>query len=352
MATRLARAPSPSGLSVNRAERRALRGKSGAMATSILIATLAAYAATLIAALSASSLLIAIPSSLLCGLAIGLLFIVGHDACHQAFTGSAFANKLVGRVAFLPSLHPYGLWDLGHNRTHHRYNNVRGKDYVWEPMSPEDYRAAGPRHRFAYRFYHSVPGLFLYYGVEIWAKRMFFVNPRRLPDPRPAYGWDLLMVWAFVPLQAWAIIVVGHLFGKPPGTALLLGLLVPFLVWNGLMSFVIYLHHIHPKLPWYDSVESWRAGNGKIAGTAHVRFPVLVDKLLLHIMKHGAHHHAPGVPLYNLTGLQRMIDSQASPSWRWSPKEFLRICRECKLFDYQAGAWRRFEADDRRETTS
>ena len=109
------------------------------------------------------------------------------------------------------------------------------------------------------------------------------------------------------------------------------------------MSFVIYLHHIHPDIPWYGSIAEWRDSNGKINGTAHVRFPYLVDKLLLHIMKHNAHHHAPGAPLYNLTPLQQTVERDGGVSWHWSLRGFLSVCRECKLFDYGAGSWRRFE---------
>jgi omega-6 fatty acid desaturase (delta-12 desaturase) len=335
-------------LSIGPARLAAMRGKSAATATAITIATFAFYTVTLVAALAAPSLWVALPASLLCGLAIGLMFIVGHDACHQAFTGSALANGLIGRVVFLPSLHPYSLWDLGHNRTHHRFNNVRGKDYVWEPMSPADYRSATPLQRLRYRFYRSPPGLLFYYGCEIWAKRMFFVLPLKVADRRPAYAWDLLTVWAFLPLQLWLIVRLGHAFGRAPAHALLIGFLVPFLTWNGLISFVIYLHHIHPRIPWYESVDAWRVANGRIAGTAHVNFPPLVDKLLLHIMQHNAHHYAPGVPLYRLAPLQRLIQARGGVAWRWSPRPFLAIVRQCKLFDYDAGAWREFDASPQR----
>lgn len=337
-------APSPITAPVRlaREDKRRLHRKSASWPAVILVATIAAYGVTLVAALAAPAL-IAIPASLLCGLAIGLLFIVGHDACHQAFTASATANNIIGRLVFLPSLHPYSLWDLGHNRTHHRYNNVRGEDYVWEPMTLAEYRQAPIPTRLAYRLFRSPLGVFLYYGVEIWAKRMVFVLPGRLSDRRRTYWPDLLMVWAFAPIQAALIVWLGSLFGRPAGYSLLLGLVVPFLVWNGLMSFVIYLHHIHPGISWYRSIEDWRAADGRINGTAHVRFPYLVDKLLLHIMKHNAHHYAPGAPLYNLTELQQRVERGGGVSWRWSVGEFLRICRECKLFDYDRGCWRSFD---------
>src|SRR5438876_8273233 len=41
------------------------------------------------------------------GLIVVMLFVVGHDACHQSFTSSRGLNGWIGRVAFLPSLHVF-----------------------------------------------------------------------------------------------------------------------------------------------------------------------------------------------------------------------------------------------------
>ena len=61
----------------------------------------------------------AVWAKLLCALAagfvIGRLFIIGHDACHQSLTPHRELNKVLGRIAFLPSITPYSLWDTGHN---------------------------------------------------------------------------------------------------------------------------------------------------------------------------------------------------------------------------------------------
>jgi hypothetical protein len=53
-------------------------------------------------------------------LLIVALFVIGHDACHQSYTSSRFLNHVVGRIAFLPALHSFSLWDREHNHRHHR----------------------------------------------------------------------------------------------------------------------------------------------------------------------------------------------------------------------------------------
>jgi omega-6 fatty acid desaturase (delta-12 desaturase) len=90
-----------------------------------------------------------------CGIVIGMLFVLGHDAAHNSFTRSRRLNQMLGRVAFLPSLHAFSLWDLSHNRLHHRYNNIRGLDVAWEPMSPADYQRSGRLRRALYRLWRT-----------------------------------------------------------------------------------------------------------------------------------------------------------------------------------------------------
>src|SRR5262245_29777285 len=70
-------------------------------------------------------------------IAIARLFVIGHDACHGSFTRYDWLNKVIGRIAFLPSLTPFSLWDVGHNVAHHGFTNLKGRDQVWVPMSAE-----------------------------------------------------------------------------------------------------------------------------------------------------------------------------------------------------------------------
>src|ERR1039457_3569713 len=58
-------------------------------------------------------------ASLVAALWIARLFVIGHDACHGSYTPNQLLNKWIGRIAFLPSLTPYSLWEIGHNLAHH-----------------------------------------------------------------------------------------------------------------------------------------------------------------------------------------------------------------------------------------
>ena len=81
------------------------------------------------------NILLKIILGVVAGFVTGRIFILGHDACHQSFTPNRELNKVLGRIAFLPSLTPYSLWDVGHNVVHHGQTNLKGFDFVWSPSS-------------------------------------------------------------------------------------------------------------------------------------------------------------------------------------------------------------------------
>jgi omega-6 fatty acid desaturase (delta-12 desaturase) len=87
--------------------------------------------------------------------AIVRLFLIGHDACHGAFFGNAKLNALCGRIAFLPSMTAFSLWDYGHNVSHHGYNNLKGRDQVWTPYSKAEFDALPPLRQRLERLYRS-----------------------------------------------------------------------------------------------------------------------------------------------------------------------------------------------------
>ena len=101
-------------------------------------------------------------SGLAAGFVIGRLFIIGHDACHQSLTPHRELNKVLGRIAFLPSLTPYSLWDTGHNVVHHGYTNLKGVDFVWTPLTAAEFEALSPMKKLLERAYRSgwAPGLY------------------------------------------------------------------------------------------------------------------------------------------------------------------------------------------------
>ena len=125
--------------------------------------------------------------------------------------------------------------------------------------------------------------------------------------------------------------------------------LIPFLFWNMMIGFVVYVHHTHPEIDWYDDKAAWAAAQPFVSTTVHLTFDrvlgVNVSALLHHIMEHTAHHVDMRVPLYHLAAAQKILETRLPGriviqrfSWRW----YFDTARRCKLYDIQQRCWTDF----------
>lgn len=314
--------------------------------TARAIALLVFDYALLALCLAGTVLLQAAWAKLLCGVAagfvIGRLFIIGHDACHQSLTPHRRLNKWLGRIAFLPSVTPYSLWDAGHNVVHHGFTNLKGVDFVWAPATPAEYAAMSPRQRLMDRLYRSgwAPGL--YYLVEIWWKKMFFPNRRQMPSRRPIFLQDNLLVSAYALAWAGGLAWAALATGQSVALVLLAGLVVPFAFWCSMIGFVVYVHHTHVRVSWHDDRAAWQKAQPFVSTTVHLTFPLRIGALMHHIMEHTAHHVDMSIPLYRLKGAQDRLEELLPGrivvqrfSWRW----YFETARACKLYDFTRRCW-------------
>lgn len=287
------------------------------------------------------------------GVVIALLFVVGHDAGHQSLTPYRWLNNLIGRLSVLPALHPYSLWILVHNQTHHRWTNLSPKDYVWNPLTLEQYRELTPARRLLYRTYRSWAGIFIYYFIEFWIKRILFPSRKEV---RGTYKTEYLLDIAFVLVCGTiyvTLLVTGAGEGwfngpRPVWDPLLFGAIVPFAVWNTIMSFVIYLHHTHPECTWYNEEEEWKRLASQAHSAVHVIFPGPINWMFHWIMEHNAHHARPSIPLYHLKQAQATLEEHEKENiivMHWTPLAHLDVVRRCKLYDYQAKRWQDFQGN-------
>jgi omega-6 fatty acid desaturase (delta-12 desaturase) len=305
------------------------------------------YAIAVAGAISSSGLGAKLAFAVLAGVAVSLLGIVGHDAVHKSFTSVPWLNRVIGTVAFLPALHPYTRWEHHHNRVHHVYTAQLGVDNAYPPMTVQDYKSASAGARALYRFKRSVAGQAVYYLIDIWLPRMFL--PGRAD--RAEFGrvdWlDLMLV------QGWLIMFVGGLTtflhieaGQGLVSAMvdvgLFGFLIPFLIWNLIISFVTIVQHTGPDVRWIAPTGRHSTSDEKLRGTVHVVLPDPIDWLFHRVMQHPAHHIHSGIPLYFLKKAEREISMRLPNSpvvARWTPIYHWRLTRDCKLYDLEHGVW-------------
>jgi omega-6 fatty acid desaturase (delta-12 desaturase) len=306
----------------------------------------AAYVASWLAIVGGTSTAVALVAALLNGFSIGLLFVVGHDACHGSFLPWRWANTALGRVAFLPSLHPYALWEVGHNRLHHGWTNLRGKDYVWAPFTPSEFEGLSLPRRLLERFGRTLAGAGVHYGALIWWRHMIAPDPqdRRLVSPR-ASALDRLAIGIFLIAE----IALGARLAAGPGPvtavalarALVLGVLVPFGTFCWLIGVITFIHHNHVQVRWYDRREEWSFADGTLRGTVRAVPATVLDAILLNIMVHTAHHVDTRVPLYRLPRAQELLERAHADvvRERLTLAFTLEMFRCCKLYDYREHAW-------------
>lgn len=287
-----------------------------------------------------------VAGALLTWLGIVRLFLIGHDACHGALTDHGWLNRLLGRLAFLPSLTPYSLWHVGHDVVHHGFNNLRGRDFVWEPLSPVDYQQLPRWRRALERLYRSGAGPVPYYFWEIWWKRLYFPGLSRLRTRRVQFVVDCTLVTAFALAWVAGLATLASGFGASPWLAVGLGFVLPFVLWIWTVGLVVYLHHTAPDLPWFDDRRAWLQVAAQATATRYLRLPPVLETLLHQIMAHPAHHLDGSIPCYRLKAAQRRL-MELLPEIRpvrltWG---YYRQCvRTCKTYDFGAGAWRPFAA--------
>jgi omega-6 fatty acid desaturase (delta-12 desaturase) len=260
-------------------------------------------------------------------------------------------NALVGRLALIPSVHVYGLWREHHN-VHHRYTNLRGRDFVWTPLSVAEYGALSRGSRALHRIYRnrSSLGLGLQYAIEIWAPRMLW--PRRHHDLTGRGRLWADTVWLCASLigvcvSAWAFVSLVEPDKTGDAgfwvTAVALLFLVPLMGTQWLIGFVIYLNHTHPDIRWYGDPTEWDQHRVQLEGSAGQRFPKRTHVVLpRRIMNHTAHHVDPGVPLRRLgEAQQQLLDTvgDRAVSYEWSPRVFRDVLSRCKLYDYDTQRW-------------
>lgn len=292
------------------------------------------------------SIWVRIFASLVAALWIARLFVIGHDACHGSYTPRKRLNAWIGRIAFLPSLTPYSLWEVGHNLAHHGFTNLKGRDYVWTPFTREEFMKLSWLRRQMEKLYRSGFGQGVYYMVELWWKKLFFPTRKHVSAQRKSFTWDSLLVAAFGALWIGGLVAWAIISHRSVVSMLIFGFAIPFFVWNCLMGFVIYVQHTHPRVAWYERKEEWTSNAGYATTTVHIKLMRPLDGLIHYILEHGAHHVNMGIPLYRLKEAQARLTATLDErlnsevfTWRY----YWNTVRRCKLYDYARHVWTDYE---------
>lgn len=280
------------------------------------------------------------------GLAIGALFVLGHDAAHGALFRSRRLAYWTAQLALLPSLHAYEVWVLGHNRVHHGHTGRAGIDFVWHPLTPPEYSRLGRLGRLLHRVEWSAWGLGLYYLRVMWWQRMMRIEPP--PRLRCAFRRDRRRVWAYLVFGTAALLWVGWARTGSAGGAFWVWikvLVAPWLAWNWLIGATVHIHHIGPDAAWQLRAH----GRGSVApldGATSYVIPGWLNVFWHNIFLHTAHHLDPRIPFYNLPLATAVLARESGGAIAVQPlrlRAWLEATRRCKLYDFARRRWTGYE---------
>ena len=300
------------------------------------------YAAVVGALAAFDSLWLLVPLWAVAGLVISALFILGHDAAHGALFKNRRLDYLVGQLAMLPSLHMYEAWVFGHNRIHHGHTTREGMDYVWHPSTPAEYAALSPMQKLLHRIEWSCLGSGVYYGLEIWWRRMvrFVAGDKQ----RDAIRRDRVVVGLWFALFSVVLLAGGGAAYGTVGGALWMWFkvfAVPFVVWNYVIGFAVYVHHIAPEIRWFKRRE-WTKFRGQVEGTTVLHMPVWLNFFFHNIFLHVPHHVDMRIPFYGLPAAVDALREDLGDDLierDYALRDYTRATRECKLYDFDSGRW-------------
>ena len=284
------------------------------------------------------------------GLVATTLFLTGHDCGHGSFTSSNLVNRRLGALVMLPSLQPFSVWAWQHNRVHHRWPNLRGRDFVWVPRSTVEYAEAGRWMRAVWRVDRTTVGMLLYYCREIWWRRQiwpclrgeFGRGGRRSLAAVAGFAFGLLALCiasAGAGSSSWSAAV---------GKAVVSGVAVvatPFVVTMWFQGFGTFYNHTDARVPWFDDERLWERSVDQVTASVHLTFRPPLGWAMGNVFEHQAHHLDPRVPLCNLARAQLRLtgSNPGGAAAIWTVRHHRRTLRVCRLYDYRAHRWTDFD---------
>ena len=303
------------------------------------------YVGAIVIAMRTRSLLVGAATAIITGVIVSALFVLGHDAAHDALLPNKRLNRIVALLLMLPSLHIRDGWVFGHNRVHHGFTVRRGMDFVWHPTTPDEFASMSRWQRLTHRLDWSCAGAGLYYLRHVWwSKLIRFTPPAK---SAPGVPRDRRVVFGFFAATTALALAFGWRQSPSISSAVWMWarvLLIPFLVFTWIIGATVHIHHVQSDLRWYDGRE-WTRSKAQLIGTTVMRAPWLVDIALHHIFIHVPHHVDARIPCYELSRAAIAIDSAFPGVVTERPfhmRDYLRATRDCKLFDFATGRWLRY----------
>jgi omega-6 fatty acid desaturase (delta-12 desaturase) len=217
-------------------------------------------------------------------------FIIFHDCCHDSFTASPLANRVIGTLTGILTFTSFDDWRFFHRRHHATSGDLdrRGHGDVWM-MTVDEYRAAPLRRRLAYRIYRHP--LFLFGLGPVYL--MFVLQ--RVPDPRSGRKGMLSILLVDAAIAGMILLATVTI-----GFWTYVRIQLPVLLLSGALGiWLFFVQHQFVGVRWFRR-EKWSFYEAALEGSSYYRLPKILQWFSGNIGLHHIHHVRPRVPNYRL----------------------------------------------------
>jgi omega-6 fatty acid desaturase (delta-12 desaturase) len=218
------------------------------------------------------------------------IFIFFHDCCHGSYFASDRANRIVGTICGFLTLTPYEDWRRAHAAHHATAGDLdrRGMGDVWT-MTVEEYLAASPRRRLAYRLLRNPVVMFGLVPAALSLACHRF--PHRGAGRRERRS---------VTVTNLAIVGILGVAAMTIGVWPYLSIQLPISIIAGTVGvWLFYVQHQFEGVYWSRHGE-WDPLRAAMEGSSYYKLPKILQWCTGSIGLHHIHHARPSVPNYNL----------------------------------------------------
>lgn len=263
-----------------------------------------------------------IASSIMLGLVIVRMFIIYHDYLHQSILQhSAFANVIMTLFG-LYILAPKSIWKRSHNYHHDHNSKLFSASIGSYPIATKSkFLNMTPSERRAYlAIRHPLTITFGYITMFILGMCVssFASSPRR--------HWDSLLALV---LHAIFIALVIVFFGWQ---IWLLAIFVPFLIAEGIGSYLFYAQHNFPGVVFQENAD-WTYEKAALESSSYMVTNPFMSWVTGNIGYHHIHHLNSRIPFYRLPEVMRdfpELQGAAKTSLKFRD---IKNCLSLKIWD-------------------
>jgi acyl-lipid omega-6 desaturase (Delta-12 desaturase) len=229
------------------------------------------------------------PLILLAALFLVRIFILFHDCTHSSFFASHRANAILGFFFGLLAFTPFTYWQHNHLTHHATFADLdnRGLGDV-TVMTVEEYHAASPLKRLAYRLYRN-PFVYLILGPGY-----FFLIDQRFTKGNARN--DRISV-AVTNASIIAIVLAAD---QTIGLRTYIAIQLPVILIAGAIGlWMFYIQHNFEGVYW-SRHEQWVQLKAALQGSSYYKLPRILQWFTGNIGFHHAHHVLPRIPNFKL----------------------------------------------------